>query len=163
LTPKWYVIDDCILRTSSNIHQPLNINDTDMNPEMTEFPEERVGFTDMTFSLMRFEVVNIFRRMIYIPPAPNPCTEFFSGLTIAQKEKWIGECHERLEEKYLRGADMSVPLNWVTATISRLIMSKMWLVVYHPHQRRDGGKLCSPLFGAYLIPTRRIPTPRNER
>jgi hypothetical protein len=44
-----------------------------------------------------------------------------------------------MEEKYLKDCDMTIPLCWVTATISRLIMSKMWLIVYHPHQRKDGG------------------------
>jgi hypothetical protein len=107
---------------------------------MTEFPQERIGFTDMTFSLIRFEVTNILRDILYVPPGPNKCTEFFANLTIPEKEKWISDCHQRLEDKYLRNSDMSIPLFWVTATISRLVMSKMWLIVYHPHQRRDGGK-----------------------
>lgn len=106
---------------------------------MTEFPEERVGFTDMTFCLIRFEVTNIFRRILYIPPGPGRCNTFFANLTVPEKEKWISDCHQRLEDKYLRNCDMSTPLCWVTATISRLVMSKMWLIVYHPHQRKDGG------------------------
>lgn len=106
---------------------------------MKVFPQERTGFTDMTFSLIRFEVANIFRRILYVPPGPVRCTERFANLSIAEKEKWITECHQQMEEKYLKDCDMSVPLCWVTATISRLIMSKMWLIVYHPHQRKDGG------------------------
>jgi hypothetical protein len=106
---------------------------------MTEFPEERTGFTDMTFCLLRFEIANIFRRILYIPPGPNRCTEFFAGLTIEQKEKWITDCYQAMEAKYLKNIDMSIPLCWVTATVARLIMSKMWLVVYHPSQRKDGG------------------------
>jgi hypothetical protein len=106
---------------------------------MTEFPKERTGFTDMTFCLLRFEIANIFRRMSYIPPGPTRCTEYFAGLTVEQKEKWISDCHRDMEAKYLKDCDMSIPLVWVTATISRLIMSRMWLQVYHPHQRKDGG------------------------
>jgi len=106
---------------------------------MASFPEERIGFTDMTFCLIRFEVTNIFRRILYIPPGPNRCNYFFSSLTVPEKEKWISDCHQRLEDKYLKNCDMTIPLCWVTATISRLVMSKMWLVVYHPHQRKDGG------------------------
>jgi len=106
---------------------------------MTDFPQERIGFTDMTFSLVRFEVANIFRRILYVPPGPVRCTELFANLTISAKEAWITKCHQKMEEKYLKDCDMSIPLCWVTATISRLIMSKMWLIVYHPHQRKDGG------------------------
>jgi hypothetical protein len=124
--------------------QPLNVNDNELHPDMTEFPEEHHGFTDMTFCLLRFEVANIFRRILYIPPGPYRCTEFFAGLSIAEKEKWITECHQRMEDKYLQNMDMSIPLCWVTATISRLIMSKMWLIVYHPHQRKDGGQSHQP-------------------
>ncbi|KAF2032847.1 hypothetical protein EK21DRAFT_98671 [Setomelanomma holmii] len=131
--------DPTIVEAQFDTKLPLNVNDTDLDPSMTEFPEERQGFTDMTFCLLRFEVANIFRRILYVPPGPNQCTEFFAGLTIEQKEKWITQCHQRLEEKYLSNMDMSIPLCWVTATISRLIMSKMWLIVYHPHQRKDGG------------------------
>ncbi|KAI4709749.1 hypothetical protein J4E89_005766 [Alternaria sp. Ai002NY15] len=118
---------------------PLNVNDTDIHPDMTEFPEERQGFTDMTFCLLRFEIAHIMRRIAYIPPGPARCTEYFAGMTIEQKEKWITECHQAMENKYLKNCDMTIPICWVTATISRLIMSKMWLIVYHPYQRKDGG------------------------
>lgn len=131
--------DPTIVEAQFDTQMPLNVNDTDLDPDMKEFPEGRVGFTEMTFCIIRFEVANIFRRILYIPPGPNRCSAYFANLSIPEKEKWISECHQRLEEKYLKNCDMSVPLYWVTATISRLIMSKMWLVVYHPHQRRDGG------------------------
>ncbi|KAF2119549.1 fungal-specific transcription factor domain-containing protein [Lophiotrema nucula] len=131
--------DPTIVEAQFDTKMPLNINDTDLEPSMKAFPEERIGFTDMTFCLIRFEVANIFRRILYVPPGPNRCNQFFATLTIPEKEKWISECHQRLEDKYLKNCDMSIPLYWVTATISRLVMSKMWLIVYHPHQRRDGG------------------------
>jgi hypothetical protein len=131
--------DPTIVEAQFDAKMPLNVNDTDLHPDMTEFPEERTGFTDMTFSLIRFEVANIFRRILYVPPGPVRCTELFANLSVADKERWITECHQQMEDKYLKDCDMSIPLCWVTATISRLIMSKMWLIVYHPHQRKDGG------------------------
>ncbi|KAF2622361.1 hypothetical protein BU25DRAFT_377836 [Macroventuria anomochaeta] len=131
--------DPTIVEAQFDAKMPLNVNDTDLHPDMTECPQERTGFTDMTFSLIRFEVANIFRRILYIPPGPVRCTELFANFSIAEKEKWITECHQQMEDKYLKDCDMSIPLCWVTATISRLIMSKMWLIVYHPHQRKDGG------------------------
>ncbi|PSN65272.1 hypothetical protein BS50DRAFT_575317 [Corynespora cassiicola Philippines] len=131
--------DPTIVEAQFDTKMPLNVDDADLDPDMKDFPEERTGFTDMTFCIIRFEVANIFRRILYIPPGPNRCNEFFANLSIADKEKWISDCHQRLEDKYLKHCDMTVPLFWVTATISRLVMSKMWLIVYHPHQRRDGG------------------------
>lgn len=132
--------DPTIIEQAFDTKMPLNINDVDINPSMKEFPPERQGCTDMSFCLIRFEVANTFRRINYVPPGPpRACNEFFTNVTLQDKEKWITECHQRLEERYLKHCDMSVPLFWVTATVARLMMSKMWLMVYHPFQRQDGG------------------------
>lgn len=132
--------DPTIIEQAFDTKMPLNINDVDITPDMKDFPPERQGCTDMSFCLIRFEVANTFRRINYIPPGPpKACSEYFANVTLQDKEKWITECHNRLEERYLKHCDMSVPLFWVTATVARLMMSKMWLMVYHPFQRHDGG------------------------
>ncbi|KAI4716291.1 hypothetical protein E4T48_07516 [Aureobasidium sp. EXF-10727] len=136
--------DPTITEQAFDTKMPLNINDEDLYPAMTKLPDERQGCTDMSFCLIRFEVANTFRRLNYIPPGePRQCGDFFASVTLEDKERWINECHKRLEERYLRHVDMSVPLYWVTATVARLMMSKMWLMIYHPYQRQDGGKSLS--------------------
>jgi hypothetical protein len=137
--------DPTITEQSFDTKMPLNVNDVDITPDMKEFPSVKHGCTDMSFCLIRFEVSNTFRSINYIPPGPpKQCTEHLAGITLQEKEKWITECHERLEERYLKDCDMSVPLFWVTATVARLMMSKMWLMVYHPFQRQDGGATLTP-------------------
>ncbi|KAF1955036.1 hypothetical protein CC80DRAFT_526443 [Byssothecium circinans] len=132
--------DPTIVESQFDTKMPLNVNDSDIDPDMVKFPPDRQGFTDMSFCLTRFEVSNISRRILYIPPGPNHCNQFFTNLTVPEKERWISDCHQRLEDKYLKNSDMSIPLCWITATVSRLVMSKMWLIVYHPYQRKDGGR-----------------------
>ena len=136
--------DPTIIEQAFDTKMPLNVNDVDISPEMKDYPEETQGCTDMSFCLIRFEVANTFRRINYIPPGPQRCNEFFTNVTLQDKERWITECHQRLEERYLKHCDMSVPLFWVTATVARLMMSKMWLMVYHPFQRKDGGQSLPP-------------------
>ncbi|PNS15641.1 hypothetical protein CAC42_4093 [Sphaceloma murrayae] len=131
--------DPTIVEQSFDTKMPLNINDVDMTPGMKDFPKEHKGCTDISFCLIRFEVANTFRRLNYVPPGPKGCNNFYSTVGREEKERWIQECHDMLEEKYLKHCDMTVPLYWVTATVARLIMSKMWLIVYHPYQRQDGG------------------------
>ncbi|KAK4554186.1 hypothetical protein LTR86_008713 [Recurvomyces mirabilis] len=135
--------DPTIVEQAFDTKMPLNINDSDISPDSKEFPTERQGCTDMSFCLIRFEVANTFRRINYVPPgAMRPSSEkgvAEGGITLQDKEKWITQCHQKLEERYLAHCDMSVPLFWVTATVARLMMSKMWLMVYHPFQRQDGG------------------------
>ncbi|KAK4628633.1 Bikaverin cluster transcription factor bik5 [Fulvia fulva] len=136
--------DPTIVEQSFDTKMPLNVNDVDITPEMKEFPLERHGCTDMSFCLLRFEVANTFRRISYIPPGPpKACSDFYQSVTLEDKERWITECHRRLEERYLKHCDMSAPFFWVTATVARLMMSKMWLMVYHPFQRQDGGATLS--------------------
>ncbi|KAL0256577.1 hypothetical protein SLS55_008972 [Diplodia seriata] len=131
--------DPTIVEASFDTQIPLNVNDVDLYPSMTEFPEERTGCTEMTFCLVRFEVANVYRRIQYVPPGPVRCNRFLSSVSLEQKERWITEVHSKIEEKYLKDCDMTIPLFWVIATVSRLIMSKMWLMIYHPYQRLDGG------------------------
>jgi hypothetical protein len=136
--------DPTILEQSYDTKMPLNINDEDMSPEMQEHPPDKLGCTDMSFCLLRFEIGNYFRRINYVPPGPaKPGGDSCASMTLAEKEKWIAECHKKIEEKYLTHCDMSKPLNWVVATVARLMMSKMWLMVYHPFQRQNRGTTLS--------------------
>ena len=118
---------------------PINVNDDDLDPNMASLPESKTGCTQMTFGLIRFEISNTLRRLQYVPPGPRRCNKFFSELSVEKKEQWVRELHERLENQYLKDTDMTIPLYWVVATVSRLIMSKLWLIIYHPFQRLDGG------------------------
>ncbi|KAI1497968.1 fungal-specific transcription factor domain-containing protein [Biscogniauxia marginata] len=112
---------------------PLNINDADINPDMTDFPEERKGATDMTFCLIRYEICSLARKMHFaansMSSSPND-----SLATLQERENMLIEMYERIDAKYLKAcADKeSDVLNWIAATIARLIMAKMSLVIYQP-------------------------------
>ena len=62
-----------------------------------------------------------------------PCQELFNkSLTLEAKEKMVKECAQKLEVKYLQYCEDAGPLYWVAATIARLIIAKMSLIIYHP-------------------------------
>ncbi len=117
---------------------PLNINDADIDSNSKEAPKEREGWSEMTFDLIRFTVSTTVRRLSYAPVA-GPCQKKNAGITLEDKEHLIEELHQYLESHYLKDCDMKVPLHWVAATVSRLVMAKMWLIVHHPLKREDGG------------------------
>ena len=117
---------------------PLNINDEDIDTSTKEAPKEREGWSEMTFDLIRFTVSSTVRRLSYAPVA-GPCQKKSAGLTLEDKEHLIEELHQYLESHYLKYCDTSVPLHWVAATVARLVMAKMWLIVHHPLKRDDGG------------------------
>ncbi|MCJ1458137.1 hypothetical protein MMC28_008508 [Mycoblastus sanguinarius] len=132
--------DPSIIEQSFDTKFPLNINDRDITPSMKEAPPEHEGATEMTFDLIRYSVSTTVRRLSYAPPGPGPCRVRNAGLSLEDKEHMIEDLHQYLEKKYLRHCDTTVPLHWVAATVARLIMAKMWLVVHHPFQRSDHGE-----------------------
>ena len=131
--------DPSITEDSFDTKLPLNVNDADLDPEALVMPEERIGCTEQTFCLIRYEVSFTMRRLTWISPGPSRCRQRQLNTSVEEKEAIIEKCHKYLEEKYLQYCDMSVPLYWVTATVARLIMSKMWLIVHHPFRRADAG------------------------
>lgn len=132
-------IDPSIVESTFDTKYPSNINDDDFSPTTTESPKEHEGWTETTFDLIRYSVSTTVRRLSYAPPGPGTCRTRGAKLTLEDKEHIIEELHQYLEKKYLIYCDLSVPLNWVAATVTRLIMAKMWLVVHHPLLREDRG------------------------
>ncbi|MCJ1223861.1 hypothetical protein MMC12_000504 [Toensbergia leucococca] len=131
--------DPLIVEQIFDTRLPLNINDRDIYPDMKEYPEEYEGCTEMTFDLIRYEVGNAMRRLTYVPPGPNTCQTWDAQATVEDKERMIESLKQHLEDKYLKHCDASVPLYWVTATVARLIISKMYLIVHRPFRRGDAG------------------------
>ncbi|KAJ5157189.1 uncharacterized protein N7482_008289 [Penicillium canariense] len=128
--------DPLINESMYDTRLPLNINDDDITPEMTVAPEERVGFTDVTFCLIRCEITSALRRANYSCPG----VRFRMGEStpgIDRCERLIQVISDRVEERYIKHCDMNIPVHWATATVGRLILAKLWLVVHHPMTRRD--------------------------
>ncbi|KAL8704656.1 MAG: hypothetical protein Q9201_002190 [Fulgogasparrea decipioides] len=127
--------DPMILDLSYNTMRPSNVNDEDIDPENLRSVENREGYTEMTFCLMCYEVSVAIRTLNYVPPG-------VSGVdalpTREEKEGLVFECHQRLESKYLRYCDTSMPLSWATSMVTRMVMARMWLVVHKPLQRQEG-------------------------
>ncbi|KAJ2993999.1 hypothetical protein NUW58_g1674 [Xylaria curta] len=133
-----------VMERSFDTRFPLNINDNDISPEMTEFPPERIGSTDMTFCLIRYEICGLSRRIHTAASGMAPCPKD-SGLTLEEHEEKLLEMYEHIDQKYLKlcPAKETDLLNWVSATIARLIMSKMSLVIYQPLMPSTGTELPS--------------------
>ncbi|EEA21717.1 hypothetical protein TMatcc_008863 [Talaromyces marneffei ATCC 18224] len=106
---------------------PLNINDDDINPESKTFPPERAAFTDMTFTLIRCHVSKNYRHLIHIPLGKNSVAP-----TLEDRKKTVEGLHNTLNEKFVKYCDMQEPLQWACATMARLVVAKLWLVVHHP-------------------------------
>ncbi|KAL8819178.1 MAG: hypothetical protein Q9223_002331 [Gallowayella weberi] len=130
--------DPMITEMSYNTLMPSNVNDEDIDPEMTHPIVGREGYTEMTFCLICHEVSVTIRQLNYVPPGLCGGSSTGDLPDREEKERLVNECHERLETKYLRYCDTSVPLSWVTSMVARMIMARMWLIVHKPLQRQEG-------------------------
>lgn len=129
--------DATITPQSVDTQLPLNVNDSDLFPDMTQLPQPRVGPTDMIFSVLRFENTKIFRRLQYM--SADSTLEGYklsAAQTFEKKTQAITEFQSRIQKLYLKHLDLSDPFSYFTSTISRIIFTKMWLVTYHPSLRK---------------------------
>jgi hypothetical protein len=111
--------DPMVVASFFDTKMPLNVNDTDLWPEMTESPEEHIEATEMTFDLVRYEIGGTIRALSQNQTASKLPDDAYQ--TLEAKEALLERLRLRLEDKYLRHCDMSVPLQWVAANVSRLV------------------------------------------
>jgi hypothetical protein len=112
---------------------PLNINDTDFGPDSTDLPEPRNGATDMTFSVIRYETCAFGRRMYAAAGASAVNCPGQQAGTLAEQEQALRGLHDRIAFSYLRDNSGELdPIYWVAATLARIIIAKMTLVIYQP-------------------------------
>jgi hypothetical protein len=107
---------------------PLNINDNDISPESTQLPEPREGTTDMAFSLVRYEIASLSRRLYTVSsglthPVPNEASKSFE-----EREAMLMEVSQRVQERLLK--DNNNTMFYVASNVARVIVAKMILVIY---------------------------------
>ncbi|PYH33888.1 Zn(II)2Cys6 transcription factor [Aspergillus neoniger CBS 115656] len=111
---------------------PLNIHDSDISLESRSFPDERFIFTDMTFCLIRCEMTVLNRQLHSDLHSSTGGHGEDSSLNRVTKLHGLKQIHSKLRRQYLWFCDVSIPLQWVTATVIRLALARSWLVAHLP-------------------------------
>lgn len=115
---------------------PSNINDTDIKPDSTEAPEPREGHSDCAVAIVRFEIAGFGRRLVRLSSASMsfcPKGMPYENTTLAERENMLIDVYRRVEHKFLKHVTVDTdPLYWMAASIARIIMAKMTLVIYQP-------------------------------
>lgn len=106
---------------------PLNINDEDLVLEAEGFPCERSGYTDMTFSLIRFEITATYRLLKYLPFAKP---DYSADDLLASRQQHVIGLEHRLREKYLQFSNTTATIHRLCATVSWLVLAKLRVYVY---------------------------------
>ncbi len=99
---------------SFNTELPLQINDEDLQVDLRGELEDRQGFTDMTFSLICFEVVDTIRQLNYVPIRKLGQSRSGPQDYWTQRIDAVTNVQRRMEEKYLRHLKLDRPFHWAT-------------------------------------------------
>ncbi|KAM0205163.1 hypothetical protein ACHAQI_009396 [Fusarium lateritium] len=115
-----------ITQDSFDTKLPMNINISDLEPDTKEPPTERHGVTDMSFALAMCELASVSRQLM----ASGINT---GGPTLEEQTRLIETLQEKLKNGYfLYSVEPDDIVNWVGVVCTRLVLSKLTLLVYLP-------------------------------
>ncbi|KAF2761141.1 C6 transcription factor [Pseudovirgaria hyperparasitica] len=136
------------LDLDGDTQKPLNVNDDDLYPDMTEFPTERNGITSITLCMIRCETMENLRSLSLSIPGDSRW-EALSGPAVAveMKDETINKLEDHLEKKYLRYCDPTNSLHTFASIMCRATICKLRLLAHNPRQ----------------FATSRLPIPKDER
>ncbi len=134
-----------LVHNSSTVRLPLNLNDSELHPDMVDSPIEHHGATEMTFCLLKYEGARwrhssrlTHHTRIKKPPGTDiPILHLLSDESIQDLERLY-------EEKYLRFCDPRIPIHFISLTLTRLAICHLRFRAWHPHRRSDGGAGMTP-------------------
>ncbi|OJJ45916.1 hypothetical protein ASPZODRAFT_152870 [Penicilliopsis zonata CBS 506.65] len=110
------------------IRLPLNVNDADLHPDMTDAPLEPAGPTEMVFVLMKLQVT------VWLQSGNLKIFDFLNPTqTLATEVK--DAAIDQLEAIYLhnhRRLDIRIPIHRLAVTVARLNVARLRFKVHHP-------------------------------
>ncbi|RDW71707.1 hypothetical protein BP5796_07741 [Coleophoma crateriformis] len=107
---------------NSDTRIPLNLNDSDLTPQMQELPKPREGWTEMTFPLVTIEASRVLQQIYRMPSGSAANNK-------AECQKMMSEMKARLENLYLQNCDPNIPLQRATKLLGRMLISKMDFII----------------------------------
>jgi hypothetical protein len=111
---------------SFDTKMPMNLNDSDIDPESTIRPVDREGITDITFARISFELCEITRRIIALGQKDGPPS-------LEDQTKLLDEMHESLQRTYLQHSSDPGNINiWGWICVVRITVAKMTLITHLP-------------------------------
>lgn len=130
---------------SSDTKPPLHVNDVDLSPDMVEPPAEQWDHaTDMTLSLVRCEAIQTGWKLGLIkqkqPRQPGSSNAPISDDSEEPAKKCrvlIQNLEASFRNKYLRICDSSVPFQFLSSAVARIILARFWLTTQYSVASRE--------------------------
>jgi hypothetical protein len=117
---------------------PLNVNDSDLYPAMTQAPIESTKPTEMLFCILRSDLANfaaaVMNNVRKQGSVGFTSEEYTAMDDLKRKDDFIKELENMLETKYLRFCDPSQPLQFLTLIGGRFSLNIVRFVSHHPRR-----------------------------
>lgn len=125
-----------ILTLPCDTRRPLNVNDSDLHPNMKDIPVEHTGPTEMLFCSIRYEIGMLIQK------AEQAQDDRINGKVNAGSSRSaalqaVDELERICEQKYLRHCDSSISFHLQSTYLVRSAICNLRLRAYHPRQPRD--------------------------
>ncbi|CAH0044661.1 unnamed protein product [Clonostachys solani] len=125
-------------REFGDVRLPLNVNDADLHPDMTEAPAQHDNPTEMICALVKFQVFEwgrtgsngskVFESMTH----PSPTKK--ANMSIELKEGAVSEL-EQAYRRILQRSDKRIPLHHLAQIWATIIPARLRFKIYHPRLR----------------------------
>uniref|UniRef100_A0A0B7K7M5 Zn(2)-C6 fungal-type domain-containing protein n=3 Tax=Bionectria ochroleuca TaxID=29856 RepID=A0A0B7K7M5_BIOOC len=125
-------------REFGDVRLPLNVNDADLHPDMTEAPAQHDNPTEMICALVKFQVFEwgrtgsngskVFESMTH------PSSTKKGIVSMELKEAAINEI-EQAYRRILQRSDKRIPLHQLAQTWATIIPARLRFKIYHPRLR----------------------------
>ena len=127
---------DSVSPPSYNTQMPTNLDDVDIQPGMDTIPKAHIGFTEMTPSLVRYEIM-IRSRPLLQQSSDRPSLVGGNGdmSNLDSNVNIISELQESLEKDFSRHCSEAIALQFTTQEILRVKCRMLSFSVYHPFVR----------------------------
>jgi hypothetical protein len=128
------------LPATIDVRPPMNANDSDLDPRMTEPACEKQGPTEMIFVLARSGFGEWLHRLSneIVGSNTGPWAYLSSSLrALEDKDKAIDELEDLMEKSFLCHCDKSIPLHMATRMMVRSAIHYTRLMAHHPRQYQD--------------------------
>lgn len=107
----------------------------DLHPDMDELPKSSSERSEMIFTLDRHEISTLVRRIVF---SETFCHEnSYPILSVSGRSHEIDTFREGIEMKILSLCNPNLPIDFITATSSRLVLAKLKLSVIKPKTREN--------------------------
>ncbi|KAK1709709.1 fungal-specific transcription factor domain-containing protein [Colletotrichum acutatum] len=118
--------------SSFDSRPPINVNDGDLCPGMTEYPSESKGITTMSFTAARCWASDIWRTIIDTRRIDTISGLNFVSMTIADKEAWVERQRENIATKISESQPSQGSLHCLTSSFVGTIVANLRLMVLNP-------------------------------